>query len=135
GSTTAAIIGGVCGVGLASAGCNGIQWSALLTKVFIALGLSPVIAMIVAFLLFPASRWLLSGWKGHCICVIPVQKAHLVVAPNGSVAMISATTDIKTVVDSSECDVPQLLSVRLGSYTFHSLTTGRTCWSWSLYDT
>ena len=134
-STTHAIIGGLCGVGLASAGSNGIQWSVLLTKVFIPLGLSPVIAMIVAFLLFPASRWLLSGWKGHCICVIPIQKAHLVVAPNGSVAMISATTDIKTVVDSSECDVPQLLSVRLGSDTFHWITSGWTCLARSLNDT
>ena len=61
-STTHAIVGGLCGVGLASAGSNGIHWSTLLTKVVIPLGLSPVIAMSVAFLLFPATRRILSGW-------------------------------------------------------------------------
>ena len=134
-STTHAIVGGLCGVGLASAGSNGIHWSTLLTKVVIPLGLSPVIAMSVAFLLFPATRRILSGWKGHCICVIPVQKGHLVVEPNGSMAMVSATTDIKTVVDSSECDVPQVMSVRLGPDTFHWITSGWTCLARSLNDT
>src|SRR6266568_5737095 len=56
-STTHAIVGGLCGVGLATAGSNGIQWGTLLHKVVIPLGLSPVISMSVAFLLFPATRW------------------------------------------------------------------------------
>jgi PiT family inorganic phosphate transporter len=134
-STTHAIVGGLCGVGLATAGSNGLQWGTLLHKVVIPLGLSPVIAMGVALFLFAATRWVFSGWKGHCLCVIPVQKGHFVVELNGSVAMVSEATDITTVVDSSECDGPQVMSVRLGPDTFHWITSGLTSLARSLNDT
>jgi|SRR5438034_1506341 len=134
-STTHAIVGGLCGVGLAEAGPNGIQWNTLLHEVVTPLGLSPVIAMAVAFFVLPATRRILSGWKGHCICVIPVYKGRFVVEPTGSVTMVSKATDIATVVDSSECDGVQVLSVRVGPDTFHWITSGWTCLARSLNDT
>lgn len=135
-STTHAIVGGLCGVGLAAKGVSGIQWSTLLQKVFIPLGLSPVIAMGIAIILFPATRWLLSGWKGHCLCIVPVQKGHLVVVdPSGSVAMASSTTDIKAVIDSRECVEPQVMSMRVGPDTFHWITSGLTSFARGLNDT
>src|SRR5206468_4908097 len=134
-STTHAIVGGLCGVGLAVAGPNGIQWNTLLHEVVTPLGLSPVIAMAVAFFVLPATRRILSGWKGHCICVIPVYKGRFVVEPTGSVTMVSKATDIATVVDSSECDGVQVLSVRVGPDTFHWITSGLTSLARSLNDT
>jgi PiT family inorganic phosphate transporter len=134
-STTHALVGGLCGVGLAAKGWDGIQWSPLLPKVVIPLGLSPVVAMGVAFILFPATRWLLKGWSGHCLCVVPVQQGHFVIDPTGSVAMRSNTTDVKTVLDSRECDEPQVLSIRVGPDTFHWITSGLTSFARSLNDT
>jgi inorganic phosphate transporter, PiT family len=128
-------VGGLCGVGLAAKGLNGIQWSALLQKVVIPLGLSPVIAMGIAIVLFPATRWLLSGWKGHCLCIVPAQKGHLVVDPTGSVAMFSSTPDMKAVVDSRECEEPHVLSMRVCPDTFHWITSGLTSFARSLNDT
>jgi PiT family inorganic phosphate transporter len=134
-STTHAIVGGLCGVGLAAKGWDGIQWSTLLPKVVIPLGFSPVVAMGMAFVLFPATRWLLHGWKGHCLCVVPVQTGHFVVDPTGSVAIRSSTSNVKTVLDSRECDEPQVLSIRVGPDTFHWITSGLTSFARSLNDT
>lgn len=134
-STTHAIVGGLCGVGLAAKGWDGIQWSTLLSKVVIPLGLSPVVAMGVAFILFPATRWLLKGWSGHCLCVVPAQQGHFVVDPTGSIAMRFSTTGMRTVVDSRECDEPQVLSMRVGPDTFHWITSGLTSFARGLNDT
>jgi PiT family inorganic phosphate transporter len=134
-STTHAIVGGLCGVGLTAKGCDGIQWSTLLPKVVIPLGLSPVVAMGMVFVLFPATRWLLSGWKGHCLCVVPVQTGHFVVDATGSVAVRSSTTEVKTVLDSPECDEPHVRSIRVGPDTFHWITSGLTSFARSLNDT
>lgn len=123
-STTHAIIGALSGAGLAALGWSGIPWGSLTHKVALPLALSPLLAMGVCFLISPVVRWILSGWKGHCICLLPIQKAHLAVEQNGFVRMVPAQTDLITVVDAPQCESPQVLSIRVGPDTFHWITSG-----------
>jgi PiT family inorganic phosphate transporter len=133
-STTHAIVGGLCGVGLAAMGWNGIQWSALLYMVVLPLGFSPVIAMGGAFILFPVTRWLLGSWTGHCLCVVPAQNVRLVVDQSSATAMVSHPTDMTVILDSQECDGPQVMSLRIGPDTVHWITSGLTSFARSLND-
>ncbi len=58
-STTHAITGALCGVGLAAWGVGGVQWASLMHKVILPLSLSPLLAWALTFLVFPAVRRLL----------------------------------------------------------------------------
>jgi PiT family inorganic phosphate transporter len=133
-STTHAITGAIAGAGLAALGLGGIQWNSLAHKVLWPLAMSPLLAMGIAFLIFPAIRRALSNWKGHCVCLLPVQKGHLAVEQNGLIRMIPAQTEVIPIVDSPQCDTPQVLSVRIGPDTFHWITSGLTSFARGLND-
>jgi len=133
-STTHAIIGGLCGAGLAAMGWNGIQWNTLLHSVLVPLGFSPVIAMGGAFVLFPATQRLFGGMKERCICVSPSQNVRLAMDPSGSAAMISNATDITSSADAQECEGPQVVSLKIGPDTLHWITSGLTSLARSLND-
>ena len=133
-STTHAIIGALCGTGLAAWGVNGIQWVTLSKKVFLPLAVSPFLAFALIFLIAPVVQRFLTGWKGHCFCMLPVQKAQLVVEQSGSVRMVPAQTEVATVVDGPQCDTPQVLALRIGPDTFHWMTSGLTSLARGLND-
>jgi len=133
-STTHAITGALCGVGLTAMGWDGIQWFSLVYKVVVPLAVSPLLAMSTSFLVFPIIRWSLSGWKGHCICVLPLQKAQLMVEQSGIVRMVPAQTELVTVVDAPQCETPQVLSLRVGTDTFHWISSGLTSLARGLND-
>ena len=90
--------------------------------------------MSVAFMLFPFTRLALRGWKGHCLCVIPVENGNLVVDRTGAISMMSST-DVTAVADSPACDGPKVLSIRIGPDACHWITAGLTCFARSLNDT
>lgn len=133
-STTHAITGALCGAGLTAMGWDGIQWSSLAYKVVVPLAVSPFLAMSIAFLFFPIIHWSLSDWKGHCICVLPLQKAQLMVEQSGHVRMVSTQTELVTVVDAPQCETPQILSLRVGPDTFHWITSALTSLARGLND-
>jgi inorganic phosphate transporter, PiT family len=133
-STTHAITGALCGAGLTALGWNGILWSSLVHKVVIPLAFSPLVAVGISFLLSPVIRWSLAGWKGHCICVLPLQKAQLMVEQSGLVRMVPAETELVTIVDAPQCEAPQVLSLRVGADTFHWITSGMTSLARGLND-
>jgi PiT family inorganic phosphate transporter len=57
-SSSHALIGGLVGAALASAGMAGVQWSGILDKVVIPMVVSPVVGFGLAFLLMTAIMWL-----------------------------------------------------------------------------
>ena len=125
-STTHAIIGALCGVGLSAMGFNGVQWASLTQKALIPLAFSPLISVVLAFLFFPLVRSGLSQWRGHCLCLLPMERARLVLGQKGSVRVGSAGFQIIPVMDSPECNIPRGLSLRIGTDTLHWLTSGLT---------
>lgn len=133
-STTHAIIGALSGAGLAASGLSGIQWGSLTFNVAWPLALSPLLALGVCFLISPVMRWTLSGWKGHCVCLLPVQKAHLAVEQSGLIRMIPTPTEVIPVVDSPRCETPQVFALRIGPDTFHWITSGLTSLARGLND-
>lgn len=133
-STTHAIVGALCGVGLAAMGLNGIQWISLTQKAFIPLLISPLVAIGLSFFLFPMIRSGLSGWKGHCLCFLPMGKARVIAGQTGFLRVIPTDPEVVGVVDSPECDLPRSLALRIGPDTLHWLTSGLTSFARGLND-
>ena len=52
-STTHAITGAICGAGVAAVGFNEVEWSILGKKIFLPLGLSPILALSISWLFSP----------------------------------------------------------------------------------
>jgi inorganic phosphate transporter, PiT family len=133
-STTHAITGALCGTGLAAWGVDGIQWVTLSQKVFLPLAVSPLLAFGLVFLISPIIHRNLSGWKGHCVCVLPIRRARLAMEQSGSVRMIPAQTELATVVNDPQCELPQVFSLRLSPDSFHWMTSGLTSLARGLND-
>ena len=123
-STTHAIIGALVGAGLAASGVNGIAWVTFSKKVFLPLAVSPFLAFGLVFFISPVVKRLLSGWKGHCFCLLPTQRARLALDQRGLVRMVRAETEWTTIVDGPQCEEPQVVSLRIGPDTFHWATSG-----------
>ena len=137
-STTHAITGALCGAGVAAMGSQGILWDSVLTKIALPLAVSPLIALALAYLVTPAVRWSLERWKGHCVCMFPVQSGLLTMQPDGALRMTQAQTGVVTAVDDPSCDAggeARVLAFRMGPDTFHWLTSGLTSLARGLNDT
>lgn len=136
-STTHAITGAICGAGLTAQGWDGILWASLTHKIALPLAFSPLMAAGFAFFIIPPARRTLSGWQGHCVCLVPVQPTQILVGQSGSFHMISTQTpsEVATVVDDPACDgAPRLLALRLGPDTLHWITSGLTSLARGLND-
>lgn len=137
-STTHAITGALCGAGVAAMGFQGILWDSVFTKIALPLAVSPFIALAFAYLVTPSVRWSLERWKGHCLCVFPVQSGLLTIQPDGAVRMTQAQTGVVTTVDDPACDAgaeARVLALRMGPDTFHWLTSGLTSLARGINDT
>ena len=121
-------------MGLSAMGFNGVQWASLTQKALIPLAFSPLISVVLAFLFFPLVRSGLSQWRGHCLCLLPMERARLVLGQKGSVRVGSAGFQIIPVMDSPECNIPRGLSLRIGTDTLHWLTSGLTSFARGLND-
>jgi PiT family inorganic phosphate transporter len=134
-STTHAITGALAGAGFMALGKDGILWGSLFHKIALPLAISPVVALTLSYLMAPAVRWSLSGWKGHCVCVFPAQSALLTVQQDGGVRMVPTQQGLAAAVDAPACDTgPKVLALRMGPDTFHWLTSGLTSLARGLND-
>jgi inorganic phosphate transporter, PiT family len=133
-STTHAITGALCGAGLAAWGAHGIAWATLSQRVFLPLAVSPLLAFGLVLLVSPGVKYLLSGWRGHCFCLLPVRKAQLAIDQRGLVRIVPAQTELTPIVNDPQCDSPQVLSLRVGPDTFHWATSGLTSLARGLND-
>jgi len=124
-STTHSIAGAICGAALMSVGVQGIQWDSLIHKVVLPLLLSPLLALLLTFLIFPLIRVGLSGWKGHCLCVLPAQRAQVVQQQGKALRVLPAEPGIMAFTGSVEqCEGQKALSLTVNLDSFHWLTSG-----------
>jgi PiT family inorganic phosphate transporter len=68
-STTHAIIGAICGVGIAAVGINEVGWAVLGKKIFLPLVLSPILALSISWIFSPLIQSLSSRAERYCLCL------------------------------------------------------------------
>jgi PiT family inorganic phosphate transporter len=124
-STTHSITGAICGAALISIGIEGIQWGSLIYKVAIPLLLSPLLSLVVTFLIFPLLHKSLSGWEGHCLCVLPAQPVQVAQQGGGLLRVLPAESKIVAVTGTTEqCQGQRSIFLTLNLDSFHWLTSG-----------
>jgi PiT family inorganic phosphate transporter len=65
-STTHALVGALCGAGIASAGVHGVLWNAVAMKSALPLALSPLLSLTIVYALHPFAR----KSADACVCVV-----------------------------------------------------------------
>jgi PiT family inorganic phosphate transporter len=134
-STTHSITGAICGAALVSIGLQGVQWSSLIHKIVLPLLLSPLLSLAVTFLIFPLLRRGLSGWEGHCLCVLPAQPAQVVQRHGNMLRVLPAEPGIMTFAGTAEeCQGKKAVSLTLNLDSFHWLTSGLVSFARGLND-
>ncbi len=123
-STTHAIIGGLCGAALASTGIHGIQWGSLTQKVVLPLLLSPLLSLVLTFLILPLARRGLARWKGHCLCVLPAQPARVVQQGNSLLVLTTESEVMAFTGSMDQCEGQKALSLTVNLDSLHWLTSG-----------
>jgi PiT family inorganic phosphate transporter len=77
-STTHALVGGLVGAGIASAGFTGVRWTAVVRAVGLPLALSPLLALALVFAVVPIVRFLFRRLNAYCVCL---ERRAVVLAP------------------------------------------------------
>jgi PiT family inorganic phosphate transporter len=104
-STTHALLGGLCGAGIAAQGISGVLWGAVGWRAALPLAVSPVLSLALMAVLFPLIRTGYRRFERYCVCL---ERQELVsVGPMGAAAM--ATSRALTVIAGADCP-PQVVS-------------------------
>jgi len=128
-STTHALVGGLCGAGIAAAGADGVLWAAVGRKAALPLALSPVISLTLMTLLFPVIRLAFRRFEGYCVC-LEQRPVALAAAPAGTVAIHSESL---AVVAGADCP-PTVVSRVQVLDSLHWLSSGCTSFLRGLND-
>lgn len=129
-STTHALLGGLCGAGIAAQGVAGVLWRAVAWKVALPLAASPLFSLGLMAVLFPLIRLGFRRVERYCVC-LERQELALVV-PEGAAAL-TATSSL-TVIVGADCP-PQVLSRVNLLDSLHWLSAGLTNLFRGLNDT
>jgi len=119
-STTHALVGGLCGAGIAAGGVHGVLWGAVGAKAAIPLATSPLISLALMGAAFPLIRVGFRRFDRYCVCL---ERQELVVATASGAAAIQ---EIRTsAVVGRDCP-PQVLT-RVGVMdSLHWVSSGLT---------
>lgn len=129
-STTHAVVGGLIGSGLASFGMSGIAWGAVMPKIVMPLLISPIVAIALAYMLYPALKKTARVIGRTKVCLLPVPKF----------AFARAGNCVPTVQDCVVCDTGSVEAkitpgVSITADHLHWLTSGLLSFSRGLNDT
>lgn len=125
-STTHALTGAITGAGLVAFGGHGIIWPAILNKIVLPLLLSPILALSLSLLLYPAVRALAGRWEGSCLCLIPASRELVARDADGAArTLFRATTVVQPVVDDpARCEQAGLRGITVGFDSLHWFSSG-----------
>lgn len=125
-STTHALTGALVGAGLMSIGGQGLAWPAIAGKIGLPLLLSPVLALMVSFLLHPVVRFVAARWEGTCLCVMPASRALVTIDARGNTRTLIQTSVLGQPVVSVplQCDRAGLRGLTFGLDSVHWLSSG-----------
>jgi PiT family inorganic phosphate transporter len=133
-STTHAIVGGLIGSGVAAFGIEGIAWDKALSNIALPLLISPVIAIIMAYFLYPSLKKMANIIGRTKLCLAPVPKLIFVHAGNLQTANIQAT-DNCVVCDCDTIEAQTTAGISINADNLHWLTSGMLSFSRGLNDT
>lgn len=125
-STTHALTGAIVGGGLIAVGAEGIVWSAITTKIVLPLLFSPLLAVSVSVLFYPAVRTLSRRWEGSCLCLLPASRALVTLNAKGMTRTLFQATGFgqPVVAVPSRCDRAGLSGFTVGLDSIHWLSSG-----------
>lgn len=129
-STTHALLGGLCGAGIASQGASGVLWGAVAWKAALPLAVSPVLSLGLMAALLPLLRLGFRRVDRYCVC-IERQELALVV-PQGAAALTASSS--LTVIAGADCP-PHVVSRVNVLDSLHWLSAGLTNLFRGLNDT
>ena len=129
-STTHAVVGGLIGSGVASFGMEGIAWSATLSKIVLPLLVSPVIAIVLAYTLYPTLRRAARTIGRTKVCLTPVPKFAFARTDHCSHALQDCV-----VCDTASTEARITPGVSITADHLHWLTSGMLSFSRGLNDT
>ncbi|MCS6897422.1 MAG: inorganic phosphate transporter [Nitrospira sp.] len=125
-STTHALIGAIVGAGLTAFSTEALAWAAIAKKIALPLLLSPLLALSVSFLLYPAVRRLATQWEGTCFCLVPASQAAVTIDAHGTTKMVFPTTTFGRPVASvpAQCERAAIQGLTLRLDTAHWISSG-----------
>src|SRR5690349_10513938 len=121
-STTHAILGSLCGAGIALHGVHGVLWGAVSHKALLPLALSPVLSIFLVAAAAPVLRPFLRAAGRYCVCV--ERQAGLVTADPAH-GMAVAPPALPTIVVAPGCG-PQVVSRWEAVDTLHWMSSALT---------
>lgn len=137
-STTHAIVGGVCGGGVAALGVHGIAWPNLAAKVIVPLAFSPVAAFALTWVLAPFLAATLGRWQGYCLCLQPRTGMLIAIDPKGQSRLLYQRGQSRSVdlvaATQRQCDEARLSGLTLGLDSVHWLSSGAASFARGLND-
>lgn len=129
-STTHALVGGLCGAGVAAGGLDGVVWATVGKKAALPLALSPLISLALMALLYPVIRLAFRRFEGYCVC-LEHRPVVMAATPSGAMAMVRPQL---AVTAAPECP-PSVVSRVQVLDSMHWLTSGFTSFFRGLNDT
>ncbi len=129
-STTHALIGALCGAGIAAAGVPGVLWLALAKKAAIPLAVSPLLSLGIVVAIYPLTR--LAFRRANRVCVCVGESEAVLATPSGTA---TARAPIPVVVIASECNEAATGQRFKPLDSIHWLSSGATSFFRGLNDT
>jgi len=106
-STTHAIIGALPGAGLVAFGTTRMEWSFLGAKFATPLAVSPILSLVIVYMVCWPVLFVLGRLAGRCVCVIEqpiaVESPHPAAVGGAAVARVTATLPAVVVGDEQTC--------------------------------
>jgi PiT family inorganic phosphate transporter len=141
-STTHAITGALCGVGIISVGFSGVTWPILGKKLFLPLAFSPIVALGISWLFFPIIRMVSSRAERYCVCLELRERAvsyKTILDKSGAVAAVSQINPFPQPTlmtgEKNACSESLYSPIRLEILDlFHWLSSGMTSFARGLND-
>jgi inorganic phosphate transporter, PiT family len=125
-STTHALTGAIVGAGLAAFAGDALIWSAIGKKIALPLFLSPLLALMMSFLLHPALRRIAARWEGACLCLLPASRAVVTIDAKGMTRTLFQPTGLGQAVIAvpNQCDRAGLKGITVGLDSVHWMSSG-----------
>jgi PiT family inorganic phosphate transporter len=132
-STTHALTGALCGVGIASAGLRGVVWGTVANRTALPLALSPLLSLALMLLFAPLFSFAFRRFARFCVC-LEKRETAAVPAVGVSAAASTGAPPLPVLEIGSECPPETLVRVNVLD-SLHWLSAGATSFFRGLNDT
>jgi PiT family inorganic phosphate transporter len=99
-STTHALVGGLCGAGIASQGVSGVLWGVVAWKAGLPLAVSPLLSLALVTILFPLLRPGFRRVGGYCVCI---ERREDFLLTAGAAAALTEASPLR-VIAGADCE-------------------------------